>query len=82
MRVNPLVDLKDKIVLITGAAGAIGAAVASAVKCSGAGSKTVKLKPSAATRRALGKAKGAVKVKLGVSLAGKSASRTVTLTRG
>ena len=35
MRVNPLVDLKDKIVLITGAAGAIGAAVASAVKCFG-----------------------------------------------
>jgi hypothetical protein len=42
----------------------------------------VKLKPSAATRRALAKAKGAVRVTLGVSLSGKHASRTVTLTRG
>jgi PKD repeat protein len=52
------------------------------VRCGGAGSKTVRLKPSAATRRALAKAKSAVKVKLGVSLSGKQASRTVTLTRG
>ena len=50
---------------------------------SGAGAKSVTLKPSAAVRkRALKKAKGSVEVTLGVSLAGKSASRTVTLTRG
>ncbi|MBE2317691.1 PKD domain-containing protein [Solirubrobacter sp. CPCC 204708] len=52
------------------------------VKCAGAGSQIVTLRPSAATRRALGKAKGAVKLKLGVSLSGRQASRTVTLTRG
>jgi hypothetical protein len=51
------------------------------VRCGGAGSKTVRLKPSAATRRALVKARRSVKVKLGVSLNGKSSSRTVTLTR-
>ena len=35
MRANRLADLKDKIILITGAAGAIGAAVAAAVKRAG-----------------------------------------------
>jgi PKD repeat protein len=56
------------------------------VKCAGAGSKSVTLKPSAAVKRALKKAKGSVKVTLGVSLrtAGKSAkksTRTITLAR-
>ena len=59
---------------------------ASAVKCAGAGSKTVKLKPSKAVQRALKKAKGSVKVTLGVSLrakgeAAKKATRAVTLSR-
>ena len=45
-----------------------GTLAASAVKCAGAGSKTVKLKPSKAVQRALKKAKGSVKVTLGVSL--------------
>jgi PKD repeat protein len=67
--------------------GLKGTTLASAaVKCA-AGSKSVTLKPSAATRRALGKAKRAVKATIGVSLrpkgaAAKQASRTVTLTRG
>ena len=59
---------------------------ATAVKCAGAGSKTVKLKPSKAVQRALKKAKGSVKVTLGVSLrakgeATKTATRAVTLSR-
>ena len=52
----------------------------------GAGSKSVTLKPSAAIKRALAKAKGSVKVTLSVSLRakGKSAkksTRAITLTR-
>ena len=54
------------------------------VKCAGAGSKSVTLKPSAAVKRALKKAKGSVKVTLGVSLratgeAAKQSTRAITL---
>ena len=51
---------------------------AGTVKFTGAGSKSVKLKPSAAIRRALKKAKGSVKVTLSVSLraTGKSAKKS------
>ena len=61
-----------------------GTLAASAVKCAGAGSKTVKLKPSKAVQRALKKANGSVKVKLDVSLrargeSAKKATRAVTL---
>ena len=54
------------------------------VRFTGAGSKSVTLKPSAAVKRALKKAKGSVKVTLGVSLraTGKSAkksTRSITL---
>jgi PKD repeat protein len=54
------------------------------VRFTSAGSKSVRLKPSAAVKRALKKAKGSVKVTLGVSLraTGKSAkksTRTITL---
>jgi hypothetical protein len=57
---------------------------AGTVKFTAAGSKSVTLKPSAAVKRALRKAKGSVKVTLGVSLraTGKSAkksTRTITL---
>jgi hypothetical protein len=57
---------------------------AGTVKFTSAGSKSVTLKPSAAIRRALKKAKGSVKVTLSVSLraTGKSAkksTRTITL---
>jgi PKD repeat protein len=57
---------------------------AGTVKFAGAGSRSVTLKPSAAVKRALKKAKGSVKVTLGVSLraTGKSAkksTRTITL---
>ncbi|MDA0180604.1 PKD domain-containing protein [Solirubrobacter phytolaccae] len=60
--------------------------VSAPVRCA-AGAKAVTLKPSAAVKRALGKAKGAVKVTLGVSLrargeATQRSSRTVTFTRG
>ncbi len=48
------------------------------VKFTSAGSKSVKLKASAAVRRALRKAKGSIKVKLSVSLraTGKSAKKS------
>jgi len=54
------------------------------IKCAGAGSKTITLKPSKKVQRALKGAKGSVKAKLGVTLraAGESAkksTRTVTL---
>ena len=63
-----------------------GTLATSAVKCAGAGSKTIKLKPSKAVQRALKKAKGSVKVTLGVSLrapgeSAKKATRAVTLAR-